>query len=404
MKTDTRSIMLISDDADIRKAVSDALSDYKDVALKIQGGTLTSVNGAAVKMVDQHSLIVFRLKENTDRDSVMALREKAGGRGTLLALSDGSISLADAMELKDIGIDEVLPFPISQQQLSKQLLALSGYRTQLPALLGSHGAPRLGHVIAVCPVRGGIGASTVAINLADSLQDKTGLGRRQARHKVVLVDLDLQFGTLASALDLEASDTLFRMAGDGHVPDATFLAQALQRHPSGLDVLTAPDRFAPIDALQRAQIDALVGNLQRAYDYVVIDLPRSLVDWMGPVLARCHKLMMVTDTTVPSIRQAHRLLEFYTEERLDLPAEIVVNHERRPMFLARHHAEAQKVLERPLMHWLPDDPKPARLALDRGELLSKAAGSSALAKSIRKMARRLLDEPAASDRPARTTA
>lgn len=392
MKTDNHSIILISNDEGVTRAVGEALADINDVSLDVQAGTLSSVNGAAVQMIEQNNLVVFKLSADTDRHAVTFLRDKVGSRGTLLALSDGSISLAEAMELKQTGIDEILPFPISRDVLSKQLLDLSGYRTQLPALMDAEGAPRMGHVIPVLPVRGGTGATTVAINLADALQDKSGLRRKTAKNRVALIDLDVQFGTVSSALDLSPSDVFLRLASEQIDLDATYLSQSMQAHESGLDVLSAPAKFLPIEALERTQIDQLIGQLQRRYDYVVIDMPRTLVDWNDPILSRAARLLMVSDTTVPSIRQAHRLMEFFSEVRLDLPIDMVISREKKPLVSPRHHVEAQKVLERPLKYWLPDDPRHTRAALDRGELLSKAANSAPLTKAIRRMAKTILAE------------
>ncbi|GKY88616.1 AAA family ATPase [Sinisalibacter aestuarii] len=394
MAQDKPSIILISDDTAINDAVRGALLPGDDIGIEVQATTLTAVNGKAVKLAEEHDLIVFRLNPQTDRAAVQELREKSGGKGTLLALSDAPISLAEARELKKAGIDEILPFPIPSSDLRDQLLELSGRPLQLPALI-DRSATRPGKVIAVAPVRGGIGASTVAINLADQLQGKTGMLRKAAQHRVALVDLDIQFGTVASALDLDPSDVFYRMATETIVPDRTFLAQSLQSHDSGLTVLAAPDKFVPLDAIEPRQIDAVIGHLQREFDYVVVDLPRTLVEWIGPVLTRCARLMLVTDTTVPAIRQARRLIDFYGEDRFDLPVEMVVNHEKKPVLPASHHSEAAKVLERPLKYWLPDDPRRARAALDRGELLSQHS-HGALSGALRRMARNLLTETTAT--------
>jgi Flp pilus assembly CpaE family ATPase len=218
---------------------------------------------------------------------------------------------------------------------------------------------------------------------------------------VALVDLDIQFGTLASALDINSSDTFYRLATEMIVPDRNFLAQSMEVHASGLTVLTAPDRFAPLDAIDRKQIDAVIGQLQREYDFVVVDMPRTLVEWIAPIISRCARLLLVTDTSVPSIRQARRLIDFYTEERLDLPVDMIVNREKKPFISSSSHAEAAKVLDRPLKYWLPDDPRRARAALDRGQLLSQLTQGGALLSAIRKVARKIATEttPAATERP-----
>jgi Flp pilus assembly CpaE family ATPase len=399
MSQDKTSIILISDDTTINDAVCGALLPGDQVSVEIYPTTLAAVNGKAVKMANEHDLIVFRLNPDTDPGAVVDLRKETGRKGTLLALSDTPISLAEARNLKKAGIDEILPFPLSSDDLRDQLLEMSGRTPLLPALIERSGA--LGQVIAVAPVRGGIGASTVAANLADQLQAKTGLWRKSASNRVALVDLDIQFGTLASALDINSSDTFYRLATEMIVPDRNFLAQSMEVHASGLTVLTAPDRFAPLDALDRKQIDAVIGQLQREYDFVVVDMPRTLVEWIAPIISRCARLLLVTDTSVPSIRQARRLIDFYTEERLDLPVDMIVNREKKPFISSSSHAEAAKVLDRPLKYWLPDDRRRARAALDRGQLLSQLTQGGALLSAIRKVARKIATEttPAATERP-----
>lgn len=401
MKTGIPSIMLLANDQPIIDAVGSALKVSDGITLEMRKGDLSSVNGSAAEMATSHDLVVFRLNPETDPGLVTQLREKIGEEGRLLALSDTGISLADAVNMKQAGIDEILPFPIEADALRAQLVKMTLRDVQLPAV---HHPDRMGQVIAVCPARGGIGASTFAVNLADQLQGKAGMIHKTTAHRVALVDLDLQFGSVASALDLDPSDALYRMATDGLTPDRTFLAQSMVEHPTGLTVLTAPDQFAPLEALQRVQVDALIGHLQTEFDFVVIDLPRTLVEWVEPVLNRCSKVMMVTDTTVPSIRQAHRMIDFFCETRFDLPVEIVVNHEKKPLLSASHHTEAAKVLERPLKHWLPNDPRHARAALDKGQVLSQAAGGAPLTNAIRKVARTILKDSGAVEQaqPAHT--
>jgi len=262
----------------------------------------------------------------------------------------------------------------------------------LPTIYTQPAGKPLGQVIGICPVRGGIGASTLAVNLADQLQGRTGIFRKRTRNRVAVVDLDLQFGSIATELDLSPSPGLYKMGRDKVKPDRTFLKQCLVRHVSGLEVMTAPDEFMPLDAINGEQMTALIDTLKQEFDYVVLDLPRSLVEWLDAIVSACDRILMVTDSTVPSIRQAYRLIDFFAQTRLEPPVEIVVSHEKKSMFKAGHHAEAEKVLGRALRYWLPYDPRHARTALDRGQLLSQAANGCALSKAIRAMSREILQE------------
>ena len=389
--SNNKSLVLIADNSDITEAVTKAVDHLEDVTLELHEGTLASANGSAARMLSQHDLVVFRLSEVGDRDLVKQLRSKVGAGGSLMALSDKDISLNEARDLKKSGVDEILPFPIAQEELEEQIERLSGKNSMLPAIYDPD-LHRLGHVIAVCPAQGGLGASTLAVNLADQLQGHSGLLKKTRKNKVAIVDLDLQFGSISSALDVEPSPGLTKLIQDQNTPDRTFLKQCMIEHETGLDILSAPEEFMPMNELAREQIDALINILRKEYDYVVIDLPRCLVEWLGAVVSSCDRMLMLTESSVPSIRQSCRLVDFFARERLEPPIEMVVGHESKPLFRAGHHTEAEKALGRDLRYWLPFDPKPARTALDRGQPLSKVANSSALSKAIRGIARTILED------------
>ncbi len=158
--------------------------------------------------------------------------------------------------------------------------------------------------------------------------------------------------------------------------------QSLTVMDSGLHVLAAPEKFAPLEAITPEQISGLIEVLKQRFDYIVFDLPRTLVDWLAPLLEATDRMLMVTDSAVPSIRQARRLIDFYTEDKLDMKIDVIINHEKKPMVQKRHHTEASKLLDRPFQHWIPEDPSAAREALDRGVPLATVARRSALTKSI----------------------
>ncbi|WP_170336915.1 AAA family ATPase [Ruegeria arenilitoris] len=386
-----KSLALISDNESIISSVTKAVDRLEDHSLETLTGTLSSVNGHASQLLNNNDLLVFTLSEDVDMEIVSDLRRSAGPSATILALSDRDISLSDARALNKVGVDEILPFPIGSEELREQIQKLTVDKSLLPAIYNPQ-KQRLGQVISVCPARGGIGASTLTINLADQLQGYSGIFRKKTQNKVAIVDLDLQFGTVATALDLEPSSGLLRMAQQGVNPDRTFLQQSLVQHASGLEVLSAPEDFMPLDALTREQVTTLIETLRHDFDYVVIDLPRILVDWIGAVVTASDRMFMIGDSSVSSVRQSCRLIDFFTKERLAPPVEIVFSREAKPTFRSSHHVEAQKALGRELRHWLPCDARHAKQALDRGQLLSQSANNCALSKSIRMMGRKIMSE------------
>lgn len=246
-----------------------------------------------------------------------------------------------------------------------------------------------GRIILVAKARGGIGATTLAVNLALEMQLQGMKRSGSVGGRVALVDLDVQLGNAGSFLDLADRGGMLALARLGPEPDAQAVRHAMVRHPSGLSVLTAPATAIPFEAFDACRIASILDALAASHDVVVVDLPPALIDWLEPLLARAERLLMVTDLAVPSIARARRVISLMTEDRSELPVEIVVAHERKPFRLGQAHRDAAIALGHDLRNWLPDESKLARQALDRGEPLVQLAPRCGWSKAVKAMAAKL---------------
>ncbi|MCE5972028.1 AAA family ATPase [Sinirhodobacter sp. WL0062] len=384
-----KSIVLVSKDASLSATIAKVLGELPGVAVEECAATLSDMNGKAQELALASDLIIFRTQENTDND-IAALQgiQRAGGTARLLALSGDDVTLSSIRRLIGAGVSEVLPDTVSAAELDEQVRRLTIGRGL--ALAGP--SVRHGKVISVSKARGGIGATTLAVNLADQLRGQKRLFRRHDPHDVVVVDLDLQFGNVGGFLDVAPSQALIQLAKEEIDPDETFIEQALQVTPSGIAVLASPEGFAPLNALRANQIHVLIERLRTRFDYVIVDLPRAMVEWISPVLDASDRMYLVSDTSVPCIQQARRLIDFYREENLSLPIEVVISQEKKPLVMSRHHVEAAKALERKFRHWLPSDRRTAAEAVDRGKPLSAISARSGLTKAIGRIAFDLIAE------------
>ncbi|MDG4647346.1 AAA family ATPase [Roseibacterium sp. SDUM158017] len=344
-----------------------------------------AIDDAQIEMARAKGVRVVRAARLDEAEiaSIREMREKMGPGHPLVAITGAATSLADVRRLTRAGITEVVPDTIAPEEFADLIAEITRRGTS------AEGTRQPGRVIAVTRARGGVGATTVAVNLADALLDRRGRFRKTSGKTVALVDLDLQLGDVASFLDVDPSDALYELAVTGKTPDETYLRQAMTTLPTGLSVLTAPARFAPMDALKAPQVARIIDILRSTHDYVVLDLPSGLSEWMDPIIEQADQALMVTDCAVPSIRQARRLMDFFAEANPGLNIEIVVNHETKPLLLRRHQAAAEKVLERRFRHWVPDDPAAAREALDRGAPLSQTSPRSRLRRAVSRLARDL---------------
>lgn len=385
MTKNRRSILVISPDLGVSSSITAALASHPEFLVETQPSTLAQMNGSAVKIASKYDMVLFQTAAGDEAD-LTAIRALAAGQSsgtTLIALADRDITLAQAMALNRAGVRDVLPMSELTVEFGEQIARL-GRDYAMPAAAASG---KLGHIIAVAQSRGGVGSTTVAVNLADQLLGGRGnFLRRDAKNKVAIVDFDLQFGTVGSYLDVEEQDTLLQLAQEGTVPDTTFLRQSMVKLTTGLDVLAAPSKFAPLESLRSDQVAAILDSLRQSHDYVVVDLPRALVGWIEPILQRADEVILVTDIGVSSVRHCRRLIDFFTADNLTLPIQVVVNHERRPFMASKLHREAEKALERKFDHWLPHDPKAAINAADRGKPLSASSPKAPLTKAFAKLA------------------
>jgi len=385
MTDKSTSVLLISQDEKIHTAFDNALSE-DSYTLSAEHKALVDLNGKRANIAAHHDIVLFDLDQNNP-ESLLAAREMNAARaaGTILiALADNDLPLSKARELNRAGVDDVLPRHALDDEIIPQIEAWRARQSaQLPALWA--GQATEGKVIAVAQARGGVGSSTLAVNLADVLQLRRGVFSKKATCKVALVDLDFQFGSIAALVDVEETDALWRMAMEGTVPDAAFVEQALTVSESGLSVLTAPSRFGPLNALKSEQVGAILDVLKKSHDYVVVDMPGALVDWIDPVLSRADKMLLVTDITVPSVRSARKLIDFYHAEHPGLEIEFVASYEKKPIMYSSRHRAAAELLENQISFWIPNDPKAMREAVDRGRPLVNIAPRSNIAKAFRRI-------------------
>lgn len=399
MTQNSKTIVLVSKNDELNASVQKALGELPGVVVEKYASALSELNGKAQTMALACDLIIFRTDDNTEED-LKALKsiQQAGGTARLLALSGEDVTLSNIRRLMSAGVAEVLPESVTAEELDDQVRRLTVGRGL--ALAGP--TIRQGKVITIAKARGGIGATTLAVNLADQLRGQKRLFRRHDPHDVVIVDLDLQFGTVAGFLDVTPSQALIQMAKEDIDPDETFIQQSLQETPSGIAVFSAPANFAPLNALRPHQIQVLIERLRTRFDYVIVDLPRAMVEWISPVLDASDRMYLVADTSVPCIQQARRLIDFYREENLSLPIEVIISQEKKPIVMNRHHVEAAKALERKFRHWLPYDRRTACEAADRGKPLSAISARSGLCKAIGRVAFDLIAEAGAGKTAATT--
>ncbi len=163
-----------------------------------------------------------------------------------------------------------------------------------------------GRVITVASPKGGVGKTTVASNLAIGLTES-------APQSTVLVDLDVQFGDVASALGLVPEYALPDVAHGPASEDTMVLKTFLTQHPSGLYAVCGAESPAAGDTVTAADVTRLLTSLAREFRYVVVDTAPGLSEQTLAALDRATDVVMLSSMDVPGVRGLRKELDVLRE-------------------------------------------------------------------------------------------
>ncbi|SDY67846.1 pilus assembly protein CpaE [Modestobacter sp. DSM 44400] len=163
-----------------------------------------------------------------------------------------------------------------------------------------------GRVITVASPKGGVGKTTIATNLAVGLTSS-------APQSTVLVDLDVQFGDVASALGLVPEYTLPDAVHGPASQDTMVLKTFLTQHPSGLYAVCGSESPAAGDTVTGEDVSRLLASLAREFRYVVVDTAPGLSEQTLAALDRATDVVMLSSMDVPGVRGLRKELDVLRE-------------------------------------------------------------------------------------------
>lgn len=222
------------------------------------------------------SLVVLEAANSNTMNDFNVARDVCP-KAEIVVLATASTTAEDVRRLFRAGARDVLASPLVQDQLLSALAEAIG-----PAQASAGN----GLVIAVVKSAGGVGATTLAVNLAGHFANppRTKRGDRLDSMKVALLDFDLQYGDAALSLDIAPRKTIADILRAPKRLDAHFLDGVLERHRSGIRVLAAPSAITPLEALDSDVATSIVNVAASAHDIVIVELPTVMTDWVGALM------------------------------------------------------------------------------------------------------------------------
>ncbi|WP_372733344.1 CpaE family protein [Nocardioides sp.] len=172
------------------------------------------------------------------------------------------------------------------------------------ALRGPAGALHISKVISVFSPKGGVGKTTLSVNLALALTDK---GAR----RVCLVDLDLAFGDVAITMQLFPTHSIEQAIGAEETMDVEMLDSLLTRHQDSLMVLAAPPHPDTRERVSPRLVSRLIRTLRQTFDYVVIDMAPAFDEQVLTALDETDEVVLIATLDVPTLKNVKVAVETF---------------------------------------------------------------------------------------------
>ncbi len=367
-------VLLVGEDEGRRAEIKAALENLGDPPLEIvsvtpQGGAQESSNGAAPADV---TMVVFNGNEEASLNYLQKQAERSPRPALFALVRERSPGLM--RQILRAGADELLFLPLDPGDATRALLKVSESHRREEKEQG-------GIICSVVSTVGGVGVSSLAANLALAL-------RYTLSKRVALVDLDLQSGGLAVALNLEPERTIMTLTEGDKKLDSIQLEAALSKHPSGIYLLAAPKRIEDSELVSDVTLGSALDLMRRLFDFVVVDCGGYINENVVAVWERSDHLFYVLDQSIGAARCCWRFIELFG--RLGLSG--VQPHFVLSRYVSHHPISEEQIvntLGRPIYAKIPRDEK----ALEKVQLLAKdlwqCAANSALTRSYEELARRL---------------
>lgn len=348
-------------------------------------GIFQNVKGCRIlSEVDSHPVDVFILDlgdssvEGLERVPSLLDKGNVGEVFLTSANSDRSV-LVHALRS---GAKEFLPQPLREAEVSQAFERFKERREQIGREIR---CSKNGKIIDLIGSKGGVGNTTIAVNLA------TSLARESKENSIALIDLNLLFGEVPLFLDFEPTYHWGEIAQNISRLDDTFLMSVLHKHESGVFVLPSPSQLQGEWVATQEIIERLLKLMKSVFDFIIVDSGHVTDDVSIKILEMADTVLVVTILSLPCLSNVSRLVKFFYD--LGNPAEegvkIIINRYMKNSDISLKDAE--KSISKKIFWTVPNDYKLTISAINQGKVLSDIATRSPIAKSIKDLAETFLE-------------
>ncbi len=371
------NLLVLSDDLDLRIEIKNLVADE---AFAISGYSGFTAEGKT-KTVNKYPEIVLCAVRGKVPDTVFTFVQDllTVARGMIVILVNDSIDVELVNKAAQYGIRKVLPIDgISPEEFLENIKTV--YSLEQQRVLDTNEGKKVRcKALGFFGGKGGTGKTTLAIGVGTQLA--------RAGKRVMLLDLDLQFGDVLMALDIDTKNSIVDLVQDRGGITIENINSFSVEHSTGMSVLCAPKSSEYAEFVTPAHVEKIIDTMRPYYEYIIIDLPSSFNDTTITACENCEEIFLVYNNEMLSLNNAkicYTILEqLHQREKI----RFVINKAEKSLIKA---ADFEEMFRIPVFATVPADYNAALMSVNKGQAVTVAQPKSALSKGISEMTDKII--------------
>jgi len=280
------------------------------------------------------------------------------------------------LRIMKMGLKEFFAQPLDHEEIAA---ALEHFKERMEKREPTP-VTRQGRIFNVMGSKGGVGTTTVAVNLASALV------HQKSSPKVVLLDMNTLFGDIPLFLDLQSKFHWGEITKNMDRLDDTFLMNILDKHPTGIHVLTSPGYLNGHIEPTPEMMERLLRQMQSMFDFIIVDAGQSTKDTSLKVTQMAEAMLLISTLNLPCLSNTGKLVQSYlnmgyaTQDKI----KIIINRYLKRGEISLKDAEGS--LQQELFWVVPNDYETTMSAINHGKALIEQFPKAGISKSFREMA------------------
>lgn len=371
------NLLVLSEDLDLRIDVKNLVTDDK---FAISGYSEFTPEGKT-KIINKFPEVVLCAVRGEVPDSVFAFVQDllTAVRGTIVILVNDNISVDLVNKAAQHGIRKVLPIDgIGPDEFSESIATV--FRLEQQRMLDTNEGKKIRcKALGFFGGKGGTGKTTIAIGVAAQLA--------KAGKRVMLLDLDLQFGDISMALDIDGKNSIVDLVQDRGGITIENINSFATEHSTGVSVLCAPQSSELAEFVTPKHVEKIIDILRPYYEYIIIDLPASFNETTITACENCEEIYLVYNSEMLSLHNAKVcyciLDQLHQREKI----KFIINKFEKGLVKTE---DFEDMFQTKMFAVVPADYQTAISSINKGVAVTVANPKSAISKGIAEIADKII--------------